>query len=172
MYHSGERVYLEYAATHPAWVISGTLSDYQELTPGMLAYYTGAVHRPWYPAPLADLLLDDRRQTLAVLGAAAIVVLAAVGARRPEAFRDRQVRWWLAVVATGMVILIGDWVGDAYEVGRHYVGATVQITVGLSFVLALGAAALSRPRTRPSPGARSPVRVDDGRARQLDNAPS
>lgn len=150
IYGPGEQVYLEYAVTHPGWVISGAIGDYGEITPPVLGYYTGTIKRPWYPAPLADVLLDDRRQTLYVLLGGATVALAAVAIRRREAFRDRQLRWWLAVVATGILTMVGDWVGDSYEVGRHYVGATVQISIGACFLIALCVAALARRReSRP-----------------------
>jgi hypothetical protein len=135
--HSGERVYLEYSATHPGWVLAGTLGNYQELNHGILNFYTGTVSRPWYPNALASFLLTGRRQTVYAFLTAALAALVAVAIWRRSALRDAQLRWWAAVVATGILTVFGDWVGDSYEVGRHLVGATVQITIGACFLVAL-----------------------------------
>jgi hypothetical protein len=136
MHRSGERTYLEYALAHSWWVVSGTFGHHEELKPGPgpVSYYAGAPHH-WLPMKAREFLLVHRQTTLVALAVIAAVVLLV---RRRSLHREaRALLWWVALTAMGVLGLIGVWVGDSWEIGRHSVGPTVQVAIGLLSVIAL-----------------------------------
>ncbi len=166
MGQAGGRTYLEYAALHPGWVLSGTFGAHQELNYRQLDFYGGTPAHPVVPAAVRGLLLTYRQTILLTLTGLAAVVL--VVRRRALGGLRRAVGWWGAVVLTGYLGLVLAWVGDSWEIGRHSVGPTVQVAVGLVFVLslALGAVAPEIPDPPEDRAAETP----SGRPSVVDQA--
>jgi hypothetical protein len=120
MNRSGQRTYMEFLATHPAWILRGTFGGHAELSPGSIGYYGRS--RPWLPAPLRNLFLSHRQTTLLGLVALDVAVLMWGARRRKWTARSGL---WLGVMGLAVVTLAIDWAGDPWEIGRHSVQGTV-----------------------------------------------
>ena len=149
MYSAGERTYVEYALTHPWWTITGTFGAHEELM-APLTYYGASVSRPWLPPFVRGLFLSFRQTTL--LAGAGVLGAAALWRRRSLGRVRRDLFWWGTVLLAGVVNLIVDWVGDSWEIGRHSIGATVQIAVAVLFALAVVLGSTGTP-AEPDPRA-------------------
>ncbi|HSS08318.1 MAG TPA: hypothetical protein VLL25_00435, partial [Acidimicrobiales bacterium] len=134
MHHAGESTYLQYALVHPWWVLSGTFGHHEELTPRVLSYYGGAPHH-WLPTVARDVFLTYRQTTLLVATAVAAIVLFV--RRRSLRREGSTLLWWTGLTAAGFLALILGWVGDSWEIGRHLVGPTVQVGIGLLFIISI-----------------------------------
>ena len=135
MNRAGERTYLEYALLHPWWALSGTFGGNGELSDALIIYYGGTPKHPWIPPAIRGILMSAR-QTVLLVGTA-VTALVLLGCRRTLSSGRRALLWWAAVVLTGYLGLVFAWVGDSWEFGRHAVGATVQIAVGLVFLVSV-----------------------------------
>ncbi len=122
MTHSGRADYPEFLASHPLWVVKGTFGRHEELGPQVIAIYGGGVSRPWVPALVRNVLLSHRQDTLILLGLVDLVVLAKTALRRAC---GRATALWLGMICVGLLTLVVDWGGDAWEVGRHSVEGTI-----------------------------------------------
>ena len=137
MHRAGERTYLEYALLHPWWALKGTFGAHQELARSGLDYYGGTASRPWLPGFVKGLFLSHRQTTLAVGAGVAAALL--VVRRRHLAGECGHILWWSVLAVGGLLNLVIDWVGDSWEVGRHSVGATVELAVCVLFLAAIAA---------------------------------
>jgi hypothetical protein len=145
MFRAGQRTYLEYVLLHPWADLSRAIGGgHEELSRGLMDYYGGTASRPWLPGPVKNLFLSYRQTTL-VVGAVITGLFVGVHFRYVRLER-RRLLWWTALAASGVLGFVIDWVGDSWEIGRHYVGATVQVAICLLFMasIALG----SRPPRR------------------------
>jgi cell division protein FtsL len=140
--HDGRRTYLEALATRPGLSIRQPLEDFDELFTGSVAAY-GVIGGPSYAGspldPVTNVLFDPGTVVfvvwLLVVVAAAIWLL---GWRRRNP--NRAAIW----LATAVLVLgfLHSWfvfLGDAHNIGRHAITASVQVRLGgwVLFVLAL-----------------------------------
>ena len=136
MQTSGEHTYLLYVVLHPLWAIRGTFGRQQIFNEGLIRYYGGTPRDPWLPLLIREPFLIGEQWIILVTTAVAGSVLAIRA--RTRMYEPRSLLWWLAVLIFGYVELVIDWVGDSWEVGRHWVGAVIAIWIAAGFVIALG----------------------------------
>jgi hypothetical protein len=135
MSRSGKVDFTLFLITHPGWMLHGTFSGHEELSPRLIGYYGGGVSRPWLPAGIRHLFLTYRQGTLVLIGLADLVALGVAAARRSWTSRAYL---WLGMVGLGLLTLIIDWAGDSWEVGRHSVEGTIATALaGLMLIASL-----------------------------------
>jgi hypothetical protein len=148
----GRRTYLEALATRPGLSIRQPLQDFDELFTGSVAVY-GVIGGPSYAGspldPLTNVLFDPGTVVfvvwLLVVGAATIWLL---GWRRRNPHRAA-IFLAAAVVVLGFLHAWFVFIGDAHNIGRHAITASVQARLGGWVLLLLALDELIGARREP-----------------------
>jgi hypothetical protein len=163
----GRRVYVEWLATHPGYVIAEPFRDPERVFnngPGNWAFYrphdarilpgTWILFPPW-----GVTLLGAAASTVIVVragrrsGAKAPVSAAGTLRRRAPGLRGLNGVWWFAVGVAALSVphALLAWHGDGMEAARHALVACVQLRIGVVLMIAVAIATSAR-RSTPARG--------------------